>query len=102
LQLAAVADGHPARATTEIFPRLGGAIEIKPAQLAGGGVALRTRLGSSGVNLLPLGDGMFPLYPAQRWKVKPSSSWQRFKHSAWKTQPGEKFTTKTDHSPNTC
>jgi hypothetical protein len=59
--MAAVADRHPPGATAQMFPCLGGAIQIKPAQLASGGVALRTRLGSGSVNLLALGDGMFLL-----------------------------------------
>lgn len=61
--MAAVADRHPAGTPAQMFPRLGGAIEIKPTQLAGDGVALRTRLGSGGVKLLAFGGGMFPLQP---------------------------------------
>jgi hypothetical protein len=63
LKMATVADRHPTRAPAQMFPRLGGAFKVEPAQLAGSGVTLWTRLGGGGVTLLAFGDGMLPLQP---------------------------------------
>lgn len=63
LQMAAVADRHPAGTPAQMFPRLGGAFKVEPVQLAGGGVGLWTRLGGGGAHLLAFGGGVFPLQP---------------------------------------